>query len=79
MEKNLLFYLLRAIAACSNKTYRKVDAPDNMVAVHVDTEFLFEISEIRFMERFINEEMMKDGFTKNALDMCNEMKKVLVN
>lgn len=79
MEKNLLFYLLRAIAACSNKTYRKVDAPDDMVAVHVNVEFLFEKSEICFMERFIKGEMVEDGITKSALDMCKEMRKTIKN
>lgn len=77
MEKNLLFYMLRAIGACKDKKYRKIDAPDDMVAVHVDMEFLFENYEISFISRFIEEHMEEDGFTNNVKKMCDELSKVL--
>lgn len=77
MNDSLLFYLLRAMGACKNKKYRKVDAPDDMVAVHVDMEFLFERHEIRYIRRFAEEQMVDDRYTDMVLEMCNELYKMI--
>lgn len=77
MEKSLLFYLLRAIGACKDKKYRKIDAPDDMAAVHVDMEFLFEAHEINFILRFVEDQMTEDGYTDKVRNMCAELRKVL--
>ena len=42
MIENLMYYLLRAIGACEVKTYRQIIAPDDMAAVKVEVEFVFE-------------------------------------
>ena len=77
MRENLLYYLLRAIGACEVKTYRKIDAPDDMASVRVEVEFLFEKWEIRTIEQFVKDWGIDDGYTKKVLDMCAELSKVL--
>lgn len=77
MESNLLYYLLRAIGSCDQKTFRRIDAPDDMVEVHVDMNFLFERHEIKFMEGFVKEFEIDDHYSDGVLNMCKQMLELL--